>query len=261
MKYFLFLFLALTLSAEIVQIKHIEECKNHVQPGMLLVFDVDNTLMETAQLLGSDQWFSYRIQENINRGLADQEALAITLAEWVAIQNNTQVKPAEPSTAGFIQSLQNNGWAVMGLTTRGIELSTRTREQLQSIGIDFAKASPAKQDIGFKNIPGAVYRKGVLFSTGTSKGSLLFQFFKETGYLPKKILFVDDKEKYLRDVERCCNERGIPFIGLRYGFLDEKVKNLRPELAAVQLKRFGCLISDEEAEAQLIHKLPEKSRE
>jgi hypothetical protein len=250
-----FLFLISSLCAEIVQIKNIGECKEHIKPQMLLIFDIDNTIMETAQSIGSDQWFSYRIEENIKQGMSKEESLKIALAEWISIQNKTKVKLVEPPTAQLIEDLQKDGWQILGLTIRGIELATKTLEQLKSIGVDFKKTTPVSQEIIFKQLPGAIYRRGVLFSTGSSKGSLLFQFFKETGYYPKKILFVDDKENHLKDVEKYCNELEISFIGLRYGFLDEKVKKLRPELAQEQWKCFGSLISDEEAEANLKKKL------
>ena len=239
------------LHAEIIQIKNIDQCKEQIKPDMLLVFDIDNTLMETAQSLGSDQWFTYQFEENMKRGMSKQESVAVTLAEWLTIQNKTKVKLVEPVTAKFLENVQKGGWKVIGLTTRGLELARKTIEQLKSIGIDFEKATPVSQEIIFENIPSAVYRKGILFSTGTNKGSLLFQFFKQTGYLPNKILFVDDKEKYLRDVEKVSLEHQIPFVGLRYGFLDEKVKHLNPELANEQWKCFGNLISDEEAKARL----------
>jgi hypothetical protein len=245
------LFLFSSVCAEIVQIRNIDECKDLIKPEMLLVFDIDNTIMEPVQLLGSDQWFSYQIEENIKRGMSKQEGVMLALGQWVSIQNKTKVKPVELSTAQFIENLQKGGWKVMGLTTRGLEMATKTLEQLKSIGIDFDRAAPFSQEIIFEHIQGAVYRGGVLFSIGTNKGPLLFQFFKQTGYQPKKIFFVDDKEKYLRDVENHCAERQIPFVGIRYGFLDEKVKNLRPELASEQWKCFGNLISDAEAEAHL----------
>jgi|GEM_PF-243948 len=243
------LFFFSSLSAEIIEIKKIEQCNKHIQPDMLLVFDIDNTLMETAQTLGSDQWFSYRIEENIKRGMLKREAAMVALAEWVSIQNKTKVKLVEPVTAAFVEKLQKNGWKVVGLTSRGLELAAKTIEQLKSIGIDFTKAAPASREIIFDD--DRFYRDGILFCSGTNKGSLLFQFFNQVGCQPKKILFVDDKEKYLREVEKDCLQHQIPFLGIRYGFLDEKIKNFKPQVANEEWKCFGNLIGDDEAELHL----------
>jgi hypothetical protein len=246
----LFLFSFVFLEAEIIEIKKIDECLEHAKPEMLILFDIDNTLMETTQTLGSDQWFSHRIEEYVNQGFSKEEALLVTRFEWVSIQYKSNVQPVEPTTAQLIQKLQKNGWKVLALTTRGLYLANRTIEQLQSIGINLAiPAFP--HEMTFNEERGAMYRDGILFSAGTDKGPLLFQFLEKVHLQPKKILFVDDRKGHLQNVEAFCNQHQIPFLGLRYGFLDEKVHQLRSDLAQVQLARFGQLISDEEAESVL----------
>ena len=60
------------------------------------------------------------------------------------------------------------------------------------------------------------------------------------------MLFINDKASHLKEVERACEQAKIPFIGLRYGFLDEKVKRFSHEIAAIQWEHFGKLLSDEE---------------
>ena len=46
---------------------------------------------------------------------------------------------------------------------------------------------------------------------------------------------------------RLVKEKQIPFIGLRYGFIDEKVKNFDPKAAEIQYKRFVNILSNKEA--------------
>lgn len=237
--------------AEIIQIQSINQCQEYIQPEMLLIFDIDNTIMEPVQLLGSDQWLSYQIQQNLKHGMSEQESVMVGLVQWTAVQNQTKVKLVEPVTAEFISRYQKRGWKVMALTTRGLEMASRTIDQLKSIGIDFAESSPMHQEVVFHDIPGCIYRSGILFSSGSSKGNLLLRFLQQNKLQPKKIFFVDDKEKYLIDVEKICIKQHIPFLGIRYGFLDEKVKNFRPEIAREEWKCFGNLISDREAETHL----------
>ena len=246
----LFLISFVALEAEIIEINKIDECMEYVKPEMLIVFDIDNTLMEAAQTLGSDQWFGHRIDEYKDRGFSKEEALQITRVEWVSIQYKTKVKAVEPTTAQLIHKLQKNGWKVIGLTNRGLYLATRTIEQLQSIGINLFTSDFA-HEISFDDEYGIMYRDGIVFSAGTAKGAVLFEFLEKAQYHPKKILFVDDRKCHLQNVETACNQRQIPFLGLRYGFLDEKVKRMRPDIADIQLKYFGQLISDEEAESMM----------
>ncbi|MBI5346265.1 MAG: DUF2608 domain-containing protein [Chlamydiae bacterium] len=61
----LFLWLSLTfvfsLSAEIFEIKQIKEINLYLIDDQLVVLDLDNTVLKTAQLLGSDQWFDKQL--------------------------------------------------------------------------------------------------------------------------------------------------------------------------------------------------------
>jgi hypothetical protein len=219
-----FLCLVSFLNSQIIQIKFINECEEHITSDMVLIFDIDNTVIETAQYVGSDQWFYHRLKEYVKQGFDEQKALQVVLPEWVSIQKRTNVNLVEPITSRVIETWQKNGWEVMGLTSRGLELAERTVWQLQSVGIDFAKASPVLHEMNFKNNPDAIFRDGILYCSGSGKGSLLFQFFQNSGFFPKKVLFVDDKESHLRHVENACVEHQVPFVGLRYGFLDDKIK-------------------------------------
>lgn len=248
---FLLFVLFTSLDGKIIEIKNLAECKNHINSDMLVIFDLDNTIYEPVQSLGSDQWFGYRMAEYESRGFSHAEALHLTRAEWIAIQNVTKVKPVESTTRELIAGLQKDGWQMIGLTNRGLYLATKTNEQLHSIGVDLSKTAPLQQEMMFDADQGVLFRNGILFSAGTSKGDLLRRFFKEANVHPKRILFIDDKESQLKIVEKVCEEMQIPFVGLRYGFLDEKVQNLRKDLVQKQLEHFGLLISDEDAEAQL----------
>lgn len=43
---------------------------------------------------------------------------------------------------------------------------------------------------------------------------------------PQAVVFVNDKQKPLEEMEEACAQKKIAFIGLRYGFLDRKVKKV-----------------------------------
>ncbi len=215
---------------------------------MLVLLDIDNTLMEPVQEIGSDQWFCSRIKLYEAQNYTPKEALKKALREWQAVQYITDVKVIEPGIQEQILRLQQRGQPLMGFTTRGIEMSVRAIEQLESIDIDLKKTAPTKEEIYFYNERGALYTSGVLFTTNTHKGEALKKFLAAINYHPKAILFINDKKSHLQPVEEFCQERGIKFIGLHYGYTDEKVNNLRNHIAEVQWQFFGHILSDEAAE-------------
>ncbi|MCB1149869.1 MAG: DUF2608 domain-containing protein [Chlamydiia bacterium] len=184
----------------------------------------------------------------MRQGKEPHEALEMALSEWMAVQNISKMKLVEPSAAEIVRSLQEAGYTVMGLTTRGLGQSTRTNEQLKTVGIDLSRTAPANEDIFFMNGRGVLFRGGTLFTANTHKGKALFTFLDEAGYKPQRILFINDKRSHILPIEEWADQRGVPFIGLRYGFLDEKVKNLNLEITEIQWEHFGHILSDAEAQ-------------
>lgn len=250
-KYLLFTLCLFTcfcsLNAKIIETFHMQEMMDYLARDTLIIFDIDNTLMEPIQELGNDQWFYHRLENLEKNGVSYEKALDIALSEWYAIQNITKVKVVEEGTQEFLSSLEKQGYMIMGMTTRGLGLAMRTVEQLKSIGISLAPNAPIHKDVFFDNKQGVLFRDGILFTSGTHKGEALMKFLDIINYTPKHVVFINDKATHLRQTEGTVLERGIPFIGLRYGYLDEKVANFNPELADIQFKHFGFIMSDEEA--------------
>ena len=68
------------------------------------------------------------------------------------------------------------------------------------------------------------------------------------GYTPKTIIFINDKASHLKEIEVAAEEKGIPFIGLRYGYSDERKALFQAEIADHQFMHssYHELLSDEE---------------
>lgn len=247
----LFSFFYFSLQSQIIEINRIEAIKQYIDHGTLILFDIDNTIVEPTQTLGSDQWFYHRIECYKKKGYPKQEALENALAEWMAVQNLTHVQIVEKGTKELIDELQENQYILMGLTTRGLGMALRTIEQLKSLQIDLSKTAPFQEEIFLLSERGTLFREGILFTAGTDKGHAFLQLFKHN--LPKRVVFINDKESHLREVEKACDLFQIPFLGLRYGFLDEKVARFSSDIAAIQWEHFGKILTDDQAETLLSH--------
>jgi hypothetical protein len=249
-KVFFFLCFSLSftfsLTAKIVEVSSIRELPAFLEKEMLVVFDIDNTLIEPQQLLGSDQWFDHRIAE-YKKTCSSEMAFSKTYVEWVAIQNLSAMKPVESETIPLLKKLQQEGYTLMALTARSEDFCHCTFNQFDSLGIDFSPTSPSHGDFFFLNRLPLLYRKGVLFTSGTHRGEALSKFLKKIHYFPKSILCINDKQVYLQEMEVVCKKMAIPFIGLRYGYLDQKVLQFDPKIAEVQWQAFGHLLSDQVA--------------
>src|SRR5690606_11378819 len=122
----------------------------------------------------------------------------------------------------------------------------------EAVKIDLSATAPTNEELFFMNERGVLYRGGILFTAATHKGRALKKFLGLSGHKTAAILFINDQRSHLQPVAATCEEDGVPFKGLRYGFLDEKVKNFRKQIAEVQFYFFGHILSDEAAE-RILH--------
>jgi len=237
------------LQAEIVETVKFQTIQKYSTPKTLVILDIDDTLLLPVQTLGTDVWFQYRVKQNEAK---EEKSVAFekALAEWEAIRHLTKVKIVEQGTEKIIQEMQKKKFVMIGLTTQGLALATRTVQQLQSLQIDLSQTAPTKNDIVFTiGKHSVLFRHGILFTSGTDKGEALFKLLGMVGFLPEKIVFINDKATHLQDVEKTCVARGIPFVGLRYSIGDKRVASFRKDVADYQWKHstFERILSDEEA--------------
>jgi orotate phosphoribosyltransferase len=239
-----------SLYGEIFEAKNFKEIANYIQPDTLVLLDIDDTLMIPVQTLGTDAWFMSLLNDHINRGMEYSLALDKSLAHWEAVRHITHMKIVEEGTDRIIHEMQKNHIVVMGLTTQGLALATRTVVQLNSLSMDLSKTAPSSKDNYFMNgKQGVLYRKGILFTAGTAKGEALVKFLDSINYRPKHIVFINDKKTHLQDVEKDVQLRNITFTGLRYSYSDERVAHFSKKIADIQWTHstFDHVLSDEEA--------------
>jgi hypothetical protein len=242
-----------TLNGKIVEFASFQDISSHLTPDTLIVLDIDDTLLIPKQMLGCDEWFCYRLNQRTKEGLKPSAALEKTLAEWEGVRHLTEMEIVEPSSESVIDSLQKQGYCVIGLTTQGLALATRTVQQLKGQGIDLSKTAP-KDSVYFSlNEHGILFRDGILFTSGMPKGKALFQLCESIGKEMKRIVFVNDKATHIQDIEVTALDRSVEFVGLRYSYSDARKKAFIPEVAEYQFNHsnFANILSDEEAIGRL----------
>ncbi|MCC5831983.1 MAG: DUF2608 domain-containing protein [Chlamydiales bacterium] len=233
------LFLATLLQAELIETFHFQEIQKHLCSDTLILLDIDDTLLIPVQMLGCDEWFESRLEYHRNQGLNKSDSLEKSLAEWEAVRHLTKMRVVEPGSETLISDLQQQNYKVMGFTTQGLALAARTSQQLNEAGIDLTRSAPSCRDIYLiVGEQGVLFRNGILFTSGTHKGEALFSFLDRIGYMPKHIIFINDKASHLRPVEEAAQERGVEFIGLRYAYSDPKKAAFDKQIASYQFIPF-----------------------
>jgi hypothetical protein len=188
-----------------------------IQYNSWLVLDLDNTVMEPRCELGSDQWF-VELNKHACQLMPNnkEDAIALSVALYHEVQHHLKVKAIELNAIKMIKYVQAIGIPVIALTARGNVLKKTTKRQLQEIDINFDK---------------------IIFCEGKNKGDCLKAYLKMQEQLPSHIVMVDDKRKHLEHVMHAIESLEIPFNGIRYGFLDDKVNQFNFASTHIQLEK------------------------
>jgi phosphoserine phosphatase len=217
------LLLATAVRAEVREIKSMTEIVPALTTSTLLVFDLDNTLIEPVGNIGSDQWWYYLVKAiSRDEGIPEDKAEEKAAPVWTATLAKVKVKPVEALSPKLIAEQRARGLGIMALTARGPEDRAATERQLKDIGVDLAIAAPYTKELTTPNK--GLFAKGVLFvGEGPNKGEELVKFLKTIGLKPRHIVFVDDKPKHAKSVDAALSAAKIPSVCFRYGAADAKV--------------------------------------
>lgn len=205
-------------------------------PNTLVIFDIDNTIAHPAEELGSDEWFSYLVDQKLKLGYDQTTSVYYVLPAYFYAQFNVPLKPTEDLIPDLIADLVDKGIMVMALSARNLFMAERTLEQLENINITFFIPNINPDDLVLPMQHPCFYKQGVLFAGNNDKGEALNRLFNIMNYHPEKVIFIDDKMKYLLAVERTLEELNIAFCGIRYSGCDEKVKNFDSAKAEQQYR-------------------------
>jgi FMN phosphatase YigB (HAD superfamily) len=211
--------------ALIIESDRLATVLDYIDPDTLVIFDIDNTLAHPTQELGSDQWFCYKVNEKMAEGFDYITSVHYVLPKTFYAQFNIPLELTEPYIPELIETLIEAYIPVMALSTRSLFIAERTLEQLENINIFFSMPHVNPDDLILPLPHPCFYKCGILFSGNNDKGEALICFFNIMNYYPKKVIFIDDKMKYLVSVEKALESVGIEFIGIRYSGCDERVNN------------------------------------
>jgi len=249
-------------AANIQNVQTMAEALSGVDSDILVIFDLDNTVMMPPQSLGGEEWYDYfvekRTKENETKGIsfakAKEMAIDQGLKEWNQFHTTAKVIPVEEETPTLITKIQSMGAKTMALTARPIELANATVFQLNSIGIDFNKrtVTSALVRVPGKNV--SQFKSGALLvGPKNNKGKILVKFLKQLQLKPKKNYFIDNKLHHVENVAKALEPTKVLYFGRRHGAADRKIEAMDKDVVEIQHQYFfGEVLSN--AQAQLLKK-------
>jgi len=236
--------------------------------AVLVVVDIDSTLLEMDQYLGSWAWFDW--QADLLRRDPTSAALVSNsfeglLAAQGLLHALSQMHPTERDLPALVENLQNRGIRLIALTSRGFDVRDATRRELLRNGYDLGR-NPIPPRPGFlgddpflpypQGYPEAIglstteadqfglrkpravsYRNGLFMTAGQHKGAMLRSLLARTGRDFRAIVFLDDQPRNVRAMaEAYPEESGTQlhaYVYTREGPWHAAADSARSRLAAV----------------------------
>ncbi len=222
----------------------LEDINKHIDDETFFIFDIDHTLIEPVQIIGSTHWEKYVAKKLVSQGFSQHEAMVRAFHLWRSIQHITAVKIVEEGIFELLQTLEQMKILTLGLTARDGTLSNLTFEQLASVKLDkaFSMIKPC-QDL--PSIYPCRYSKGAVFCGFNKKDKALELFLDQIDFMPKKIVYIDDQVSHIDELEHFSKAKGIKYVGMKYSASGDH--RFDPKIADVQEKHLPKLISDREA--------------
>ena len=243
----------------IKEISQIEEIVPYIDNHTLLVLDLDNTLIEPEQHIASDQWFDLRFKEYLTSEKNQEAALSQLLKTYNRSKDLTNEKLIETKSADIVKKFQKKGNIVLGLTSRGKDIYDSTLRHLTSVGINLSHQDLKKISYPFLQGESSHAYQGLIMCGGQNKGRSLVEYINYLKTHPplkqkfsqiNKIVYVDDKSKYLEQIKENLHVLGFDsFFGFRYARLDTKVASMASnmEIAHIQEEFLGKILTNEAA--------------
>ncbi len=177
------------------------------------------------------------------------------------IMAERKVHLVDPRSSELIKHLQQKGVKV--IVVSGIRTGPYGQiqnvvewhlQEINGLGLDFRSTFPNCNQIAFKKYKKhpapPLFVDGVLYTGEMPKGEVLSQFFKQTGFKPRRIIFIDDTVANLNSVGKCARKMKIPYLGYCYTKGVDERKTVDEQIAIYQIHNLienGQWIDDQKA--------------
>ena len=213
--------------------------------NILVVFDIDNTLLAMEQGLGSDQWYEWQ-KELSKEGPCSPQYVGDRFAVQGALYFASAMRPTQENGTDQVKAIQDLGVPVISLTSRGPDFQLQTFRELRrnNFNFNYTAIGPAggydELFIPVEDGRASLYEDGVFMTAGQHKGQMLSVLLQKTGTrMPGVIVMVDDKQKNLDAVKETFSAINVPVHAWRYTGEDNNVREFNAEQADLLWQSIG----------------------
>jgi FMN phosphatase YigB (HAD superfamily) len=246
--------LNLALFGEVRDIERLDAILPEIDKKTLVLFDLDETLIEVPIMLGGKAWRRYA-RALLERTYSEEKATELHDKLTYLLAKKVPFIAIEENAADSLEKIEEKGGLAFGFTARGrhhwYDMPAADGEELGLLHTRQAGFS-FKQSFDDPLFSHRSYSCGIFFAYPLEdKGELLLELFALTDFRPAKLVFIDDKISNVRAVDSAAEQLGIPALCFHYRQID-LYRHFDPLVAHIQLERFlqdGSVLSDSQAAA------------
>ena len=181
--------------------------------NILVVFDIDDTLLEANSFVGGDTWYNWQRGRSIEGTngetieIHDQDKMSCLFSKLGVLYELGAYHATEPEATSIVAALQNK-IDLMALTSRSPGYRAATERELKKAGFDFARAHLLAKThaLAYKLNDGkssrdVSYQNGIVMSTGLNKGVVLDDLLMRLNRRYTAIFFIDDSRKNINNMD------------------------------------------------------------
>ena len=228
----------------------------HGAQHVLLVLDIDNTIMAMNQDLGSDHWFewqSFLLEQEPESPYLVADTFDRLLEVQGILYNLGRMHPPQPEQPAIIAELQALGvWTII-LTSRGPEFRVATERELARCGYNLAATAlpvpgvpgcsylafdpenPERDGLTARELemfklqePRPVsYQNGIFMTAGQHKGIMLLTLLHQSDREIRAIVYVDDNVRHVGNVFSAAVDRRLEISSFHYQHEDVRVRRFQ----------------------------------
>ncbi len=220
----------------------------------LIIFDIDDTLLESTNFVGSGKWYNWQrgraVQDKQGKTFniqKEQQFLCIfrTLGTLFEIGST---KLTQPDSAQIVNELKS--YDLMILTSRTTKYRDATERELRRNGITLKDKHLLKTntllsfDLDDNNRQAKVtYANGIVMSSGLNKGMVLRTILKKLNKKYKHIYFVDDSEKNIVNMQKEWQSDSVKINIFHYTKVDKSISKKEIEHSDIAKKQFDGFLN------------------
>mgnify|MGYP003990120275 FL=1 len=227
--------------------------EQHVKsdPGnVLVVFDIDDTLLASRRFFGGDTWYNWQLGREVSHEdgskvvITERNKISCIFAKLGTLYELGLYNATEPKAAEIIARLQEQ-YDVIALTSRSPDYRAGTERELQRAGFDMARDHLLVEDTAFayrfddgRSKRPVTFQNGIVMSTGLNKGKVLTDLLKRTNREYNAIFFIDDSRTNIVNMHEAWKDSETHVAIFHYTRADKTVNDEKLQQALASQRTF-----------------------